>query len=387
MTSKIKLLLAIILANFFTIHSQTSELTKKDSIVVSSWIFGIGFNAVDDSDDQFYRLLDIKDAWNAVPYPSRLSIGKYFKNGLGIEAIAAYNKYKSGKTVDGLPLTNNENYYSFDTRLSYDLNKIVGETGWFDPYLGVGIGFTHANDISRGTYNAVVGFRTWFSDRLGLDFNSTGKWTMNNNYTNHLQHAVGVVYRFNVEKELTKKGEAKLEMIKAEEKELLRLTDSIAFANRVADEKRTLAEKLEKEKERLAQQKNEEARNKEKNDIQNKLNDLETIYFVYNSSNLTSASKNTLSKLMAILNEYPKLTIEVSSHTDSRGSNTYNKKLSEGRLQSTLNYLLQNGMEPNRFTGKAYGEEKLTNECDDHTICSEIKHKQNRRSEFEILNF
>ena len=66
-----------------------TKITKKDSTIVSSWIFGIGFNAVDDSDDTFHRLFDRKDAWNAVPYPSRLSKRKYFKSGLGIEAIGS----------------------------------------------------------------------------------------------------------------------------------------------------------------------------------------------------------------------------------------------------------------------------------------------------------
>ena len=181
-------LLVILVANVFLAYAQTPELTKKDSTIVSSWIAGIGFNAVDDSGDQFNRLFDIEEAWNAVPYPSRLSIGKYFKNGLGIEAIAAYNKYKKDKIVDGLPIANDKDYFSIDSRLSYDLNKIIGETGWFDPYVGVGIGYTYTNDISRGTYNGVLGFRTWFSERIGLDVNSSGKWPMNSNYTNHLQH-------------------------------------------------------------------------------------------------------------------------------------------------------------------------------------------------------
>lgn len=384
---KKEVLLAILVANVFLTYAQTPEITKKDSTIVSSWIAGIGFNAVDDSGDQFNRLFDIEEAWNAVPYPSRLSIGRYFKSGLGIEAIAAYNKYKKDKIVDGLPIANDKDYFSIDSRLSYDLNKIIGETGWFDPYVGVGIGYTYTDDISRGTYNGVLGFRTWFSDRIGLDVNSSGKWPMNSNYTNHLQHAIGVVYRFNAEKELTKEGEEKLELLEALEKETTRVNDSIALAN----ENKLLAERLEKEKEaaRLVQveKEKEEARAKEKSDIQNKINALENVYFALNSSYLTSSSKNVLSNLTLILNEYPKLQLEISSHTDSRGTAIYNQWLSERRLKSTIDYLLNNGVGTDRVTGKAYGEEKLVNECDDHTKCSEIKHKENRRSEFKIINY
>ncbi|MFD0836361.1 OmpA family protein [Mariniflexile aquimaris] len=384
MILKKEMLLAILVANVFVMHSQTTEITKKDSTIVSSWIVGVGYNIVDDSsDDGLKSYFDVKSTWHAVPYPSRISIGKYFKNGLGLEVIASYNKYKIGKIVDGLPpLTEEKNYYSVDSRLSYDLNKIIGETGWFDPYTGVGIGFTDANSISRGTINGILGFRTWFSDRFGLDVNTSGKWRMNKNATNHLQHAIGVVYRFNAEKDLTEEGKEKLKLIEAEKKELVRINDSIAAANKVLEEKRLLAEKLAKQKEleRL-----EQLKNQEKNEIQNKLDALEPIYFAFNSSNLSTPSKNMLSKLVLILNEYPKLSIAVNSHTDSRGPAVYNQKLSESRLQSTLDYLYKNGIDPTRIVGKAFGEEQLVNECDDHTKCSESKHKQNRRSEIKVI--
>ncbi|MBP0902541.1 OmpA family protein [Mariniflexile gromovii] len=379
-------LLVFLIANIFTINSQTPELTKKDSIIVGSWIFGIGFNVVDDSGDMFRELFDIKSAWHAVPFPSRLSIGKYFKNGLGVEGIASYNKYKTGKTVDGYPLTSNKDYFSIDSRLSYDLNKIIGETGWFDPYVGVGVGYTDANNNPRGTYNGVLGFRTWFSNRLGLDINTSGKWTMNKN-TNHLQHAIGVVYRFNVKKELTEEGEEKLKLINAEFNERIRVKDSIDTANKLAEEARLLKEKLENEKEaqRLAdlEKEKEEVRNK----IQNRINNLNNIYFALNSSSLNTTSKNTLKELILILNEHPKLLLEISAHTDSRGSAAYNQKLSERRLKSTLDYLFGNGIEDYRIDGKAFGETQLINECDDNTKCSEIKHKLNRRSDIKVKSF
>ena len=387
MLIKKEMLLVFLVTNIFVINAQTPELTKKDSIIVSSWIFGVGFNAVDDSDDRSYKLLDFKGAWNAVPFPSRLSIGKYFRNGLGVEAIATYNKYKKGKIVDGLPLTDNKDYFSADSRLSYDLNKIIGETGWFDPYVGVGVGYTDANGLPRGTYNGVLGFRTWFSDRLGMDVNTSGKWTMNNNYTNHIQHAVGIVYRFHIEKDLTEAGKAKLELINAEEKERLRVNDSTILANKLTEEAKLLSEKLEKEKEarRLAELEKEKA--EVRNKIQSKIDNLEDIYFALNSSNLTASSKNILDKLISIINEHPKLLLEISSHTDSRGTAIYNQKLSERRLKSTLDYLFNNGIENNSIEGKAFGEEKLVNECDDNTKCSEAKHLKNRRSEIKIISF
>src|SRR6056297_2668286 len=249
-----------------TISAQTTEadlqITSKDSIVISSWIFGVGLNAVDDSGNVFSGLFNVSDEWNMVPFPSRLSIGRYFKSGLGME----------GNIIDGIPSPEDIDYFGFDARLTYDLNKIVGQTAWFDPYVGVGLGYTDANRLSRGTYNAVVGFRTWFSDRWGLDFNSTGKWSMGseNGVTNHIQHAAGVVYQFGIEKGLSKRGEEKLELLAAIEAEKQRQQDSINEVNRLRDEA-LLAERLEKERreaEMAAAEKDRlDAENKRKADI------------------------------------------------------------------------------------------------------------------------
>ena len=158
--------------------AQDLELTKKDSIVQSYWLVSLGTNIVDDSGDEFGELFDLSEGWNMVPYPSRVSVGRYFKNGLGLEAIGSYNRYKEGKIVDNVVNPEDVDYWGLDFRVSYDLNMILGETGFFDPYIGIGAGYTDANNQGRGTYNAVIGFRTWFSDHWGLDFNSTGKWAM-----------------------------------------------------------------------------------------------------------------------------------------------------------------------------------------------------------------
>ncbi len=210
------LFVACLSHNSLYAQQEELQLTSKDSIVQSSWMFGLGYNFVDDSGDMMDELFSFDDQWNAVAYPSRVSIGRYFKSGIGVEGIASYNKYKVGKLIDGVINPESTDYLGLDARLSYDLNKIIGETGWFDPYVGVGLGYTDANNQPRGTYNAIIGFRTYFSDRWGLDLSSSGKWAMDiSDASNHLQHSVGVVYRFGIEKGLSKKGAEKLAMIEA----------------------------------------------------------------------------------------------------------------------------------------------------------------------------
>jgi outer membrane protein OmpA-like peptidoglycan-associated protein len=391
---KSSLLLCCLL--IFAIHNtaigqEELQLTSKDSIVQKLWILGLGYNAIDDSGNVFDGLFNVGEEWNILPYPSRLSIGKYFKNGLGIEAIGTYNKYKEGNIIDGVVNATDINYYAFDTRVSYDLNKIIGHTGWFDPYVGVGAGYSDANNVGRGTYNAVIGFRTWFSDKWGLDFNSSGKWAMSqsNGATNHIQHAAGIVYQFGIEKGLSKRGEEKLAMLSALEKERQRQMDSVAEVNRLKEEA-LLAERLKEEKEKAemaaAERAKIDAENKRKSIIKDKIEALGFVYFDLNSSVINRKSQQILDTLSIIINDNPGLILKITSHTDSRGSSNYNDWLSQRRVERTKDYLLKKGIVSSQLTTEAFGERKLLNECDDNTHCSEEKHKVNRRSEFKIIS-
>ena len=368
--------------------AQEVELTAKDSIVSSSWIFGLGLNAVDDAGSEFSDVFNVSDNWNIVPFPSRISVGRYFNNGLGIEAIGSYNVYQEGKIIDGVVNTEDIDYFAIDLRASYDLNQILGETGWFDPYVGVGAGYTDANNQGRGTFNASVGFRTWFSDRWGLDFNSTGKWTMDSsNSTNHIQHAAGVVYQFGVEKKLSKKGEEKLALIK-EMEEQERIQDSIAAAAEAEKAARELAERLKREEEAAklaAEQAAKERALQDKRDaVTAQIKALGYVYFDLNSSYLTTNDKTLLTKLAAILKENPEVVLKVSAHTDARGTDTYNLWLSERRLGRTVEQLEKEGISKDRLKTFALGEKELTNDCVNGVYCTDKKHRENRRTEFEV---
>jgi OOP family OmpA-OmpF porin len=326
-----------------------------------------------------------------VPFPSRVSIGRYFKSGLCIEAIGTYNQYKEGKTVDNAVNPEIIDYYGLDARLTYDLNKIIGETAWFDPYVGVGIGYTDANNLGRGTYNAVVGFRTWFSDKWGLDFSSSGKWSIGseNGASNHLQHAAGVVYQFGIEKGLSKRGEEKLELLAAIEKEKQRQNDSIAAVNK-QNEALLLAERLKKEQAAdlaAADEAKLKAERDRKSAIEKRISDLGDVYFALNSSSLTKSSKGILDSLAVIINEMPSLKLKITSHTDARGASKYNDWLSERRGNAAKNYLTSKGIDEGKLAIESFGERQLRNECDDDIYCPEEKHKVNRRAEFIVLAF
>jgi len=349
---------------------------------------GLGWNFVNDSGDRLNNITKLNDNLNAVAFPSRINIGRYFRSGIGLEAIVTYNNYKQGKLIDGVVNPEDKDYFGFDTRISYDLNKIVGQTGWFDPYVGVGAGYTYANDLSRGTYNAVIGFRTWFSDRWGLDFSSSGKWSFGNEASNHVQHAVGVVYQFNIEKELTKKGLKKLALIKAMEEEAKLASDSINAALEAEAAAAILAERLarEKEEERLAMEEKsrmEVEKNKLLN-LQNEIDSLGYVYYDFDSSYLNEKSKSTLDKVTVLMQDNPTYSFLVEAHADSRGPKKYNLWLSDKRAQRAVKYLESKGVTSNRLKAIGHGEEQPVNNCVDGVYCPEEQHRLNRRSSVTI---
>lgn len=367
------------------------QLTAQDSIIQSSWVVGIGYNIVDDSGDVFDQLFSVKSQWNAVPYPSRLSIGRYFKSGLGVETIATYNQYGEGNIIDGRVNETNTDYWGLDARLSYDLNKLIGETAWFDPYVGIGIGYTDANELPRGTYNAVIGFHTWFSDQWGLDFSSSGKWSFGTAASNHIQHAAGVVYRFGIQKGISDKGIEKRNLLEEYELESQKLADSIASATRAAEDAKSLADRMAGEKERNRLQSEEASRlaveEQRKQHIQDAIESLGKVYFELNSSYLTPGSKAQLDELAILMEANPTLSLKIVSHADSRGTNQYNSWLSERRAHRTVGYLTTKGIAAQRLGSEGAGEEQLTNNCKNHVPCSEEDHRANRRSEFMITRY
>ena len=77
--------------------------------------------------------------------------------------------------------------------------------------------------------------------------------------------------------------------------------------------------------------------------------------------------------------------IDVRSHTDSRQTEIYNYILSNKRAKATIKWLVANGIDAKRLTGKGYGESQLINKCADDVLCTEAEHQANRRSEFIVM--
>ena len=104
--------------------------------------------------------------------------------------------------------------------------------------------------------------------------------------------------------------------------------------------------------------------------------------FDYDKHNIKPQAAFELDKLVAIMKKYPTMEIKIESHTDHRGTATYNLELSNRRAASTKEYVISQGIESVRLTSEGYGKTKPLVDCGIN--CSEEENSKNRRSEFII---
>lgn len=113
---------------------------------------------------------------------------------------------------------------------------------------------------------------------------------------------------------------------------------------------------------------------------------IDIIYFDLDKSYIRPDAEHELEKVLTIMNDYPKLKVELGSHTDSRASDYYNWNLSNKRAKATKKWLVDRGIESSRIRTIGFGETELVNECSNGVKCSKSQHQLNRRTEFVILN-
>lgn len=112
---------------------------------------------------------------------------------------------------------------------------------------------------------------------------------------------------------------------------------------------------------------------------------LENIFYDYDKWDILPESKHELNRLVEIMNENPSWKVELGSHTDSRGNDDYNQKLSQKRSNAAVDYIVLAGIDKNRIVAKGYGESHLVNKCANGVQCSDAEHRINRRTEFKII--
>lgn len=109
------------------------------------------------------------------------------------------------------------------------------------------------------------------------------------------------------------------------------------------------------------------------------------VYFAFDSSKLSESAKEQLRNLAKLILENPSLLVQISTHTDSRGSKEYNERLSRKRAESVERYLGSLGISSEQVLLTWHGEEQLVNNCSDGKDCDDLAHEKNRRAEFAFI--
>ncbi|WP_299062812.1 OmpA family protein [uncultured Polaribacter sp.] len=173
-----------------------SNLSAQDEN--NPWRVGFGINSVDFTHwkvtelEHYEDYLGSNNDWNILPSISRISVGRYLSKGFSVELAGSINKIDVFRNVDDSDYL----YYSADASVLYDLNNIIGETSWFDPFVRAGASYVNSDSESDAMLTIGAGFNTWFNDNLGLSFNSGGKLGVLDNVKSHWQHSIGLVVKF-----------------------------------------------------------------------------------------------------------------------------------------------------------------------------------------------
>lgn len=114
---------------------------------------------------------------------------------------------------------------------------------------------------------------------------------------------------------------------------------------------------------------------------------LEGILYDLNKTDIRPEAKKVLDYVVQVMKENPSMIIELGSHTDSQGSDDDNLKLSEGRAIVAVSYLISQGIESERVSGKGYGETQILNRCKNGIKCPDKEHQVNRRTEIRVVQY
>ena len=417
------------------------------------WAFDFGTNAVDfyptnhpsmvfegtnNTTHWYSEFFNATDHYNFLASPiSRVHVGKYIQDGFTLGAGVSFNNI----TKIGDNEVDDMSYIGLDMDIRYDLNNLVGDLKFFDPYASIGGGYTFLDDEGNGTLNGGLGANLWFTENLGLNIQSVYKHSFDDTkQLPHFQHALGLIVKFGGTDTdgdgIYDKNDACPETfglekfdgcpdtdgdgIKDSEDKCPTVVGTAEFhgcpdtdGDGICDIKDECPEvKGTKEnkgcpdtdkdgivdgKDKCPNKKGPAANNGcpwpdtdgdgvlDKDDdcpkvkgaaankgcpvvvapvapitkeAEAKLNEYaKTIYFNSARSSFKNGVSAKLDAIYDIMKEFPNANFSIDGHTDSQGSSSLNKKLSEKRAAAVKNYLIGKGLSAVRLTSYGFGED------------------------------
>ncbi|MFD1292992.1 OmpA family protein [Lutibacter holmesii] len=188
---KVALLALLLVTGFSNVNAQDEN---------NPWAIGFGVNAVDFyptnpqtewGGNWYSEFFNANDHYNIVPAVSRLTVARYLAAGFSFEAAGSFNKIENigDMSVDDY------SFWTVDGSIKYDVNKIIGDTKWFDPYVLIGGGYTWMDDLDTASGNAGVGANFWFNDNVGLSIETRYRHTFDSDLFDHWQHSAGITFK------------------------------------------------------------------------------------------------------------------------------------------------------------------------------------------------
>lgn len=112
---------------------------------------------------------------------------------------------------------------------------------------------------------------------------------------------------------------------------------------------------------------------------------LNSIYYDFDKADILPDAEKDLQFLVNLMNQYPDMKIELSSHTDAQGRDDYNERLSQRRADSAKTWMVAKGIVADRIVAVGSGEKFILNRCKNGVECPDEEHRFNRRTEFKII--
>ena len=184
------LLVALLVFSFSNVNAQDDN---------NPWQISFGVNAVDfypvgedaPLGDYFDEFFNASDHWNILPSLSTITVSKYLNDNFSFAVGGSINRVDrfGDDSLDDL------SYFAVDGTIRYSLADLINSKT-IEPTLGVGGGYTWVDEIGAGTLNGVFGLNYWFSESIGLSYETKYKHSFEDYLNKHFQHSLGLSVRF-----------------------------------------------------------------------------------------------------------------------------------------------------------------------------------------------
>lgn len=203
------------LNKLFAVALLFAGLTSQAQDSNNPWAVSFGVNGVDtkvsavgNDSPKWIQLANAKENWNILPSVSYLNVSRYVGDGFSFGLTGSVNKIDKWverdfmtEYTDVVVNPGDLSYYAIDATIKYSFMEML-KSKWLDPSINVGGGYNFFGDASAGTVNGGLGLTFWFTENVGLQFQSTYKHSFDDNRVadldvpTHIQHFAGLTFKF-----------------------------------------------------------------------------------------------------------------------------------------------------------------------------------------------